>query len=113
AFLRLRDDKRPEECVLEGSHAPEEAAPEESAAADGATSSADDAGAPPNEARSRATGRRAPPKEGVRLGNLGKIFWPEDGYTKGDLLSFYRDVSPWLLPYLSDRPLVLTRFPDG
>ncbi|MGH7445316.1 MAG: non-homologous end-joining DNA ligase, partial [Longimicrobiales bacterium] len=49
----------------------------------------------------------------VRLTNLDKIFWPEDGYTKGDLVEYYRTIAPWLLPYLADRPLVLTRFPDG
>ena len=41
------------------------------------------------------------------------VFWPEDGYTKGDLIEFYREASPWLLPYLKERPLVLTRYPDG
>jgi bifunctional non-homologous end joining protein LigD len=41
------------------------------------------------------------------------VFWPEEGYTKGDLIEYYRAVSPWLLPYLKDRPVVLTRFPDG
>lgn len=49
----------------------------------------------------------------VPFTNLQKVFWPEDGYTKGDLINFYRAVSPWLLPYLKDRPLVLTRYPDG
>ena len=41
------------------------------------------------------------------------MFWPKQGYTKGDLIEYYRAISPWLLPYLRDRPLVLTRFPDG
>jgi bifunctional non-homologous end joining protein LigD len=45
--------------------------------------------------------------------NLDKVFWPDDGYTKGDLIDYYRAISPWLLPYLRDRPVVLTRFPDG
>jgi bifunctional non-homologous end joining protein LigD len=49
----------------------------------------------------------------LRLSNLDKIYWPEDGYTKGDLVEYYRKVSPWMLPYLRDRPVVLTRFPDG
>lgn len=52
---------------------------------------------------------------GRKLGltNLDKIFWPEDGYTKHDLLRFYIDVSPFLLPYLKDRPCTFQRFPDG
>jgi len=45
--------------------------------------------------------------------NPKKIFWPEDGYSKGDLIDYYRSVSKWILPYLEDRPVVLTRYPDG
>src|SRR5690606_31416688 len=36
-----------------------------------------------------------------------------DGYTKGDLLEYHRRIAPWMLPYLVDRPLVMTRYPDG
>src|SRR6185503_10453282 len=49
----------------------------------------------------------------LRLSNLDKVYWPEDGYTKGDLIEYYRKVAPWMLPYLRDRPVVLTRYPDG
>jgi bifunctional non-homologous end joining protein LigD len=49
----------------------------------------------------------------VHLSNLDKLFWPDDGYTKGDMIQYYKAVSPWLLPWLKDRPLVLTRYPDG
>src|SRR5881409_78824 len=52
------------------------------------------------------------PRE-VKFSNLDKVFWPDEGYTKGDLIDYYRAVSKWMLPYLADRPLVLTRFPDG
>jgi bifunctional non-homologous end joining protein LigD len=45
--------------------------------------------------------------------NAEKVFWPKERYTKGDLVAYYRAVAPWLLPYLRDRPVVLTRFPDG
>jgi bifunctional non-homologous end joining protein LigD len=45
--------------------------------------------------------------------NIKKIFWPAEGYTKGDLIAYYERVAPLMLPYLRDRPLVLTRFPDG
>jgi bifunctional non-homologous end joining protein LigD len=45
--------------------------------------------------------------------NLKKIYWPAEKYTKGDLIDYYRAVSKWLLPYLANRPVVLTRFPDG
>jgi bifunctional non-homologous end joining protein LigD len=55
----------------------------------------------------------APQRREVPFTNLDKVFWPEEGYTKGDLIEYYRSISPWLLPYLRDRPLTLTRFPDG
>ena len=54
-----------------------------------------------------------PPVEELPLSNLDKVFWPEEGYTKGDLIAYYRDIAPWLLKFLKDRPLVLTRYPDG
>jgi bifunctional non-homologous end joining protein LigD len=86
-FLRLRDDKRPQECVREVVHNVE--APEEEEAVELGSSTE------------------------VKLTNLDKIFWPEDELTKGDLIEYYRTIAPWLLPYLKDRPLVLTRYPDG
>ncbi|MDX1394270.1 MAG: DNA ligase D [Gemmatimonadota bacterium] len=54
-----------------------------------------------------------PPLEELPLSNLDKVFWPEEGYTKGDLIEYYRAIAPAIIPYLSDRPLVLTRYPDG
>ena len=45
--------------------------------------------------------------------NLDKVFFPRHGYTKGDLMAYYATVSPMLLPAISDRPLVLKRFPHG
>lgn len=50
---------------------------------------------------------------GVRLTNLRKIFWPELGLTKRDLLQYYLDVSPWLLPHVKDRAMVMKRYPNG
>jgi bifunctional non-homologous end joining protein LigD len=90
-FLRFRDDKDPDDCVRQGTE--ETGAPE----------AADDPPPPKVVAR--------PPE--VALSNLKKVFWPVEKYTKGDLIEYYRGISPWLLPYLKDRPLVLTRFPDG
>lgn len=49
----------------------------------------------------------------VKVSNLDKLWWPESGITKGDVLSYYIAIAPWLLPHLKDRPLVLTRYPDG
>lgn len=89
-FLRLREDKRADECVPLG---------EDLAA------SPDDSESPPLPAVAAASP--------LNLTNLDKIFWPEEGYTKGDLVEFYRAIAPWMLPYLRDRPMVLDRFPDG
>jgi len=102
-FIGLRSDKRPEECrreAIEASHS-----------------------SPPLRGRGQGEGEAEPillpapptvsgPKE-VKLTNLKKMFWPADGYTKGDLVTYYERVAPLLLPYLRDRPLVLTRYPDG
>ncbi|HEX4997089.1 MAG TPA: DNA ligase D [Terriglobia bacterium] len=56
----------------------------------------------------------APPeKTRTKLTNLTKIFWPEDGYTKGDLIAYYDRIAPAILPHLLDRPLVFKRYPNG
>ena len=47
------------------------------------------------------------------VSNLNKRFFPKRGYTKGDLLAYYASVSPYLLPAITDRPLVMKRFPHG
>ncbi len=49
----------------------------------------------------------------VKLTNLRKIFFPELKLTKRDLLQYYLDVSPWLLPHLKDRAMVMKRYPNG
>jgi bifunctional non-homologous end joining protein LigD len=47
------------------------------------------------------------------LTNLDKLYWPKEKITKGDLIQFYTDIAPYLLPYLKDRPESLKRFPEG
>ncbi len=49
----------------------------------------------------------------VRLTNLRKPFWKKLGITKRDLLQYYADVSPWLLPHVADRAMVMKRYPNG
>jgi bifunctional non-homologous end joining protein LigD len=70
---------------------------------------------PPEEVR-----RELPPEEVVRhagrelkLTNLDKVFWPDEGITKGDLIEYYRAVAPVLVPHLRDRPFTMRRYPDG
>lgn len=49
----------------------------------------------------------------LKLSNLDKLFWPDEGITKGDLLAYYRDVASVLVPHLRDRPFTMKRYPDG
>lgn len=49
----------------------------------------------------------------VHLTNLQKPFWPEDGITKGDLVRYYAEISPWLLPHIQNRAMVMKRYPHG
>jgi len=49
----------------------------------------------------------------VALTNLEKPFWPELGITKGDLIQYYADVAPLLLPHIQDRAMVMKRYPHG
>jgi bifunctional non-homologous end joining protein LigD len=49
----------------------------------------------------------------LEITNPRKVFWPTAGLTKGDLLRYYTRVSPWLLPVIADRPLVMKRYPNG
>ena len=94
-FLRVRDDKRPEEAVRED-RLPHEEPP-----------------APP--APPARAARKPEPGAGrrVEVSNPDKVFFPAEGITKGDLVAYYREIAPFMLPWLKDRPTVLTRFPDG
>ena len=49
----------------------------------------------------------------LRLSNLDKPFWPDEGITKGDLLQYYQAVADVLVPHLKDRPFTMRRYPDG
>lgn len=48
-----------------------------------------------------------------RVSNLNKVYFPESGYTKRDLIAYYYRMADYVLPFLKDRPLVLRRYPDG
>jgi bifunctional non-homologous end joining protein LigD len=49
----------------------------------------------------------------VAFTNLDKLMYPDDGITKGEVIEFYREIAPRLLPFLRDRPATLERLPDG
>lgn len=53
------------------------------------------------------------PSGSIEVSNLDKIFFPKTKQTKGDVMRFYARVSPYLLPAIADRPLVMKRFPNG
>ncbi len=107
-FLRFREDKAPEECVRR-QHAVIPSASE--------ASGRDLDGELPKSAGKIPPSRSLPRDDNgglpFELTNTKKVFWPDDGYTKGDLIEYYRAVSPWLLAYLRNRPVVMTRYPDG
>jgi len=72
---------------------------------------------PEPAARARST-VRAPTHGAERparvvLSNRDKVFWPDEGFTKGDMLDYYAAISDTLLPHLRDRPVMLVRYPDG
>jgi bifunctional non-homologous end joining protein LigD len=50
---------------------------------------------------------------GLKISNAQKVLFPDDGITKEDIVNYYRSVARWMVPYLKDRPLMLTRYPDG
>ncbi len=93
-YLGLRNDKPADEVVRE----PSVADP-----ADDPPPSIPDA----KEATVEVDGHR------LKLTNLPKVFYPDEGYTKRDVLSYYNDVAELILPHLKDRPLSLKRYPNG
>jgi len=128
-FLGLRADKRPQEVIRE--------TPTQNPAGEGTN-----ADARPSSRRDRNIGSESPAHEAerkrslnrdenlaqqstkdsitlklnhhtIRFAHPGKIFWPKEGITKGQLLEYYRDIAPTILPYLKDRPESLNRFPGG
>ena len=102
AFLRMRSDKNPEDC-------------ERQHWGNGAAQTPDDtdaATAPVLHEPPPPPPRKAEPKT-IAFSNLNKVYWPTEKYTKGDLIEYYRAIAPRLLPYLRERPLVMTRYPDG
>jgi bifunctional non-homologous end joining protein LigD len=126
ACLRMRDDKAPEDCERQDSINPA-AEPEDAPPSPiGLGAPGDEVGdvvEDPGRGRETVSADAMPDESSHRGGtevertiafsNLTKVYWPAEGYTKGDLIEYYRRIAPWLLPYLRDRPLVMTRFPDG
>ncbi|HEY2378711.1 MAG TPA: DNA ligase D [Gemmatimonadaceae bacterium] len=114
-FERLRTDKPPRDCVRQGhSEAGDQRHPAESEG-----SALDEPGEKqvPRSARDDSLAPSpkplAPVRKTINFSNLKKVYWPNERYTKGDLIEYYKSIAPWMLPYLRNRPLVMTRYPDG
>ncbi|MEO7368286.1 MAG: DNA ligase D [Gemmatimonadaceae bacterium] len=112
ALMRIRDDKRPTECERQNWHnsvvPPKEGEEENSSIIEVVPVVAV---VPQNDDVSVVSVVSV--SKSVVISNPKKIYWPAEKYTKGDMIDYYRAISPWLLPYLRNRPVVLTRFPDG
>ena len=110
-FLRLRDDVDPKSVRRsEPQHAVYTGAPPPDTAVDDVLRQLDD----PRQAFTLAVGTHR-----IRLTHLDRVYWPADkalkqpALTKRDLLRYLAQVSPWLLPHLTDRPLTMVRMPEG
>jgi bifunctional non-homologous end joining protein LigD len=141
-FVGLRPDKSPRDCVretgqpveklVEAAEAEVEAETETEAIMErshkpGGGGKSAIAGKPAGKAKAAKSGKTTParskPDAAARSGDpvpgepvfthTEKKYWPKEGYTKGDLINYYRAVAPWLLPHLKDRPLILKRYPNG
>ena len=113
-FLGLREDKNPAQCQREIPHPTEAIAEKDTPEKKPAKS---------KETREAAQALQQTELKGdleviadgekIKLTHLDKVYWPESGITKGDLLRYYCEASKVLLPYLKDRPLILKRYPNG
>jgi bifunctional non-homologous end joining protein LigD len=91
-FLRFREDKRPIECTIEGDN--------------------------PTEGKLKFKNKeQSQNTTQAKISNPNKIYWPKTrdhtAFTKKDLIKYYELISPLILPHLKDRPLSLSRYPDG
>ncbi|MGH8012739.1 MAG: DNA ligase D [Candidatus Binataceae bacterium] len=126
SFKRIVEDVEPHECIYQSSlkeRAPAEPVEENASVAEIRAAGLEPQG-PPNQSNSSTldqtfdkrvtvTAQNGSANYRFKLTNLGKVFWPADGYTKGDLVAYYESIALWMLPYLRDRPVILTRYPNG
>jgi bifunctional non-homologous end joining protein LigD len=125
-YLGLRDDKSPREVVRERPTAAPPAAPAVPRSARTRTRQAsprdDEPAGPDTSLLDQLQALEDARRDGevtlsngdrVKVTNLSKIFWPDLKITKGELLRYYVQVAPYLLPVVADRPLVMKRFPNG
>jgi bifunctional non-homologous end joining protein LigD len=94
-YLGLREDKDPKMVRREIEH----------------SAQAEERNADKSETAAPGSKRKA--AEEPALTHLDKIYWPKEGFTKGDMVAYYREMAPIMMPYLRDRPESLNRHPNG
>ncbi len=109
SFLRLVEDANPAQVRFEDEHD----LPERATVKSDTIATTGQRLPPANEAAIAAGSPSTLQPRAFQITNAGKIYWPGKGYTKGDLVEYYLSIAPWMLPYLKDRPVMLTRYPDG
>jgi bifunctional non-homologous end joining protein LigD len=118
AFIAMRNDKNPKEVIREKEQHTNEAVQE---AETNTNEPEPEMIKAPTKKRDRKTLLNPTDETQVRLiegnklkfSNLSKFYWPEDKISKRDMINYYYQVAPYILPYLKDRPLSLNRFPNG
>jgi bifunctional non-homologous end joining protein LigD len=113
SFKGLREDKKPAEVVREVPLSTNELVKEHKLSRQNIIQ------APPKKERKtllnpkEETQTRIIEGHELRFTNLSKIFWPKEGYTKRDMINYYYQVAPYMLPYMKGRPQTLNRHPHG
>ena len=120
-YLGLRDDKKPEDVHREGTsrlHATSARVHDSGSKVQRSSTKGHGSAELVEQLRAIEQSRRdgmlaLPGGERLKVSNLHKIFWPKQKLTKGDLMRYYVQVAPFILPAVADRPVVMKRFPNG
>ena len=102
SFMKLVDDIDPRDCTWEAAFGGTGNTP----------SNTEQTPMPLEEAQPPSVSNDGKSRE-VTITHPDKVFWPKEGYTKADLVDYYRKIARWMLPYLKDRPVMIVRYPDG
>jgi bifunctional non-homologous end joining protein LigD len=106
-FVRLRPDQNAKEVFMKDTNAPVKVKAGKTAPGSGnKKKDKETPGTPANKII-------VVEKKSLELTNIHKIFWPKEGFTKGDVINYYEKIAPYILPYLKNRPLSLKRNPNG
>ncbi len=102
SFMRLAEGVDPHDCTWQAAFGDT-----------GNTPSNTEQTAMPLEEVEPTNGSNGGKSRDVTITNPDKVYWPKEGYTKSDLVDYYRGIARWMLPYLKDRPVMIVRYPDG